>query len=50
MRLIESRPRRLYCPWCDDSFPLPTHGEIKRLSSATCPYDGFEVLMYSSGR
>lgn len=49
MQLFETRPKRLYCPSCEESLSLPTHGDVKKYMGRRCPYDDYELLLFSTG-
>ncbi|GBF93668.1 DNA topoisomerase [Raphidocelis subcapitata] len=47
LKYIGARPQRLYCPTCEDVYPLPQGGTIKQYKGDVCPLDGFELLLFS---
>lgn len=49
MKLIASRPSRLYCPTCEDVYSVPQGGSIKLYKELTCPLDGFQLVLLSLG-
>ena len=49
MKYISARPQRLYCPTCEEIYALPQGGDVKLLSGAACPLDGFELVMFAMG-
>ncbi|PRW60157.1 DNA topoisomerase 3-beta isoform X1 [Chlorella sorokiniana] len=49
MKLIASRPSRLYCPTCEDVYNMPQGGSIKLYKELACPLDGFQLLLFSLG-
>lgn len=49
MKYISVRPARLYCPTCEDVYPVPQGGTVKLYSGLTCPLDGFELALFSLG-
>ena len=49
MKLIDSKPVRLYCPTCSDSYSLPNNLQIKLYQEKKCPLDDFELIVVSSG-
>lgn len=49
MRLIASRPSRLYCNACEEVYGLPQGGAIKLYKELSCPLDGFQLLLFSLG-
>lgn len=50
MRFISSKPMRLYCPTCDETYAVPQDGEIRQFMDRTCPLDGFELLVSVAGK
>jgi len=46
MKYIDSRPQRLYCASCEETFNLPQNGSIKLYKGNKCPLDGFELLLF----
>lgn len=49
LKLIASRPSRLYCPTCEDVYNVPQGGTIKLYKELSCPLDGFQLLLFSLG-
>ena len=49
MKYIPSKPCRLFCQKCDQSYSLPQNGTIKAHNGAKCPFDGFELVIFSAG-
>lgn len=49
MKLIPSKPYRLHCMNCDVTYNLPQGGQIKLYMEAKCPFDGFEIVLFSAG-
>ena len=49
MKLIETKPVRLFCPSCSDSYSLPNNLQVKLYQEKRCPLDDFELLLVSSG-
>lgn len=49
MHLINLRPVRLHCRNCNDTHALPSNGHIKLYKELTCPLDGFELVLFTSG-
>ena len=47
MKLIESRPSRLHCEICKETYNLPQNGLIKAFKELHCPLDNFELVQYS---
>lgn len=46
MKLIETRPSRLHCEICKDTYNLPQSGQIKTFKELRCPLDEFELVQY----
>ena len=46
MKLIESRPSRLHCETCKETYNLPQNGLIKTFKELRCPLDEFELVQY----
>ncbi|GMS83825.1 hypothetical protein PENTCL1PPCAC_6000, partial [Pristionchus entomophagus] len=48
MKLVESRPARLYCSNCHDAYPVPSgrDGSLKTFGDKQCPLDGFDLLYW----
>ncbi|CAF4968388.1 unnamed protein product [Rotaria sp. Silwood1] len=46
MKLIESRPSRLHCETCKETYNLPQNGTIKVFKELRCPLDEFELVQY----
>ena len=40
MKHITSKPPRLHCAHCDETYNLPTMGAIKLFKELVCPLDG----------
>ncbi|GAB4821904.1 hypothetical protein N2152v2_008950 [Parachlorella kessleri] len=49
MKLIASRPSRLYCPTCEEVYNMPQGGAIKLYKELDCPLDGFQLVLLSLG-
>lgn len=45
LKHLDTRPQRLYCPYCEVTFALPQGGAIKQYSSFKCPIDNFELVI-----
>ena len=45
MKLVQSKPQRLYCENCKDTYSLPQNGVIKLYRELKCPLDDFELLV-----
>lgn len=50
MKLVQSKPQRLYCPICQETLNLPTgrDGNIRIHGENTCPLDGFDLLYWNA--
>ncbi|CAD7694740.1 unnamed protein product [Ostreobium quekettii] len=48
-KYIPTRPARIYCPTCEDVYPVPQGGTVKQYGGLTCPLDGFELALFSLG-
>ncbi|XP_055539018.1 DNA topoisomerase 3-beta isoform X2 [Wyeomyia smithii] len=49
MKYIQSKPARLHCSQCDETYTMPTKGTIRVYKELKCPLDDFELLAWSSG-
>ena len=47
MKLIESRPSRLHCETCKETYNLPQSGLIKAFKELKCPLDEFELVQFA---
>ena len=47
MNLIDKKPVRLFCRFCDEAYPLPAGGTVRLYKELTCPLDGFELVLIS---
>ena len=47
MNLIDKKPARLYCRFCDEAYQLPSGGTVRLYKELTCPLDGFELVLIS---
>ncbi|KAG5498343.1 hypothetical protein JIQ42_03149 [Leishmania sp. Namibia] len=45
LKHLNTRPQRLYCPYCEVTFSLPQSGAIKPYSNFKCPIDNFELVI-----
>lgn len=50
MKLVATKPQRLYCENCKDTYNLPNNGMIKLYRELKCPLDDFELLVNSISR
>ncbi|KAI3414014.1 hypothetical protein GPALN_011480 [Globodera pallida] len=48
MKIMETRPQRLFCPICQDTYALPSSkgSAIRQHFERACPLDEFELLYY----
>uniref|UniRef100_A0A914KL38 DNA topoisomerase n=1 Tax=Meloidogyne incognita TaxID=6306 RepID=A0A914KL38_MELIC len=48
MKLVEARPQRLYCPTCQEQYPVPSakDASVRLHGEHLCPIDGFELLYF----
>ncbi|THD19775.1 DNA topoisomerase [Fasciola hepatica] len=49
LKLIDSRPQRLHCPTCSETYTVPQNGTIRNYKEVKCPLDDFQLLMWSQG-
>lgn len=49
MKLIATRPSRMYCPTCEDLWNMPQGGSIKLYKELSCPLDGYQLVLFSLG-
>lgn len=47
---LYKRPSRLFCPHCDQVYPLPQGANIKLFQELKCPLDEFELVLVSFGK
>ncbi|KPI89465.1 putative DNA topoisomerase III [Leptomonas seymouri] len=45
LKHLDTRPQRLYCPYCEVTFALPQGGAIKQYANFKCPIDNFELVI-----
>ncbi len=50
MKLVSSKPQRIYCEFCKDTYNLPKQGGIKLYRELKCPLDDFELLVNTYGK
>ena len=50
MSLITSKPQRLHCATCNETYSLPQDGLVKLFHEKRCPLDNFELLMFCLGK
>lgn len=49
MKYIQTKPSRLHCVQCDESYALPPNGTVHVYRELRCPLDEFQLLAFSSG-
>ncbi|KAK6626129.1 DNA topoisomerase 3-beta-1 [Polyplax serrata] len=49
MKLIQTKPSRLHCSHCDETYNLPQNGNIRLYKELKCPLDDFELLYWTAG-
>ncbi|XP_013107486.1 DNA topoisomerase 3-beta [Stomoxys calcitrans] len=49
MKYIQSKPARLHCSQCDETYSLPNGGNVKVYREFKCPLDDFELLAFTTG-
>lgn len=49
MKYVQTKPQRLHCPQCDETYNLPQNGTIKLFRELKCPLDDFELLCWTMG-
>ncbi|XP_064118388.1 DNA topoisomerase 3-beta-1-like [Macrobrachium nipponense] len=49
LKLVETKPVRLHCMTCDETFAVPQNGVIREFQENRCPLDDFQLLMWSGG-
>ncbi|XP_058448206.1 DNA topoisomerase 3-beta [Malaya genurostris] len=49
MKYIQSKPSRLHCSQCDETYTMPIKGVIRVYRELKCPLDDFELLAWSNG-
>ena len=49
LTLVASKPARLFCPMCDETYSLPQQGSFKLYNELKCPLDDFELLLWTGG-
>uniref|UniRef100_A0A182V738 DNA topoisomerase n=1 Tax=Anopheles merus TaxID=30066 RepID=A0A182V738_ANOME len=49
MKYIQSKPARLHCPTCDETYTLPVKGSIRVYRELKCPLDDFELVAWTNG-
>ncbi|KAB7499440.1 DNA topoisomerase 3-beta-1 [Armadillidium nasatum] len=49
LKLVETKPIRLHCVNCDDTYSVPPNGMIREFMENKCPLDDFQLLTWSGG-
>lgn len=49
IKLVETKPVRLHCGACDETFAVPQNGVIREFQENRCPLDDFQLLVWSGG-
>lgn len=49
IKLVETKPVRLHCVTCDETFAVPQNGVIREFQENRCPLDDFQLLTWSAG-
>lgn len=49
IKYIQTKPSRLHCAHCNETYSLPQNGNIRIYKELKCPLDDFELLSYSTG-
>ena len=49
LKLINTRPQRLYCPTQEEVIDLPQGGAVKLYNNRCCSLCGYELLLYTQG-
>ncbi len=50
MKLVEAKPRRLFCSTCDETYNVPQqNGSFKLHQELKCPLDEFELIYFTAG-
>ena len=50
MKLVEAKPKRLFCSTCDETYNVPqSSGVLKLHQELKCPLDDFELVYFSAG-
>lgn len=49
MKHIQTKPSRLHCNHCDETYNLPQNGNVRIYKELKCPLDDFELLSWSAG-
>jgi DNA topoisomerase III len=50
MKLVEAKPKRLFCSTCDETYNVPQqNGSLKLHQELKCPLDEFELIYFTAG-
>ncbi|VDD75726.1 unnamed protein product [Mesocestoides corti] len=49
LKLIDSKPQRLHCPACTDTYSIPQNGSVRPYKETKCPLDDFELVLWTQG-
>ncbi|KAF7997780.1 hypothetical protein HCN44_009178 [Aphidius gifuensis] len=49
MKYIQTKPSRLHCAHCNETYNLPQNGNIRIYKELKCPLDDFELSSWSTG-
>ncbi|XP_046748584.1 DNA topoisomerase 3-beta-1 [Diprion similis] len=49
MKYIQTKPSRMHCSQCNETYNLPQNGNIRIYRELKCPLDDFELLSWSTG-
>lgn len=50
MKLVEAKPKRLFCSTCDETYNVPqSNGQLKLHQELKCPLDDFELVYFTAG-
>lgn len=49
MKLIDTRPQRLHCPICSETYAVPQNGSIRPYKEVKCPLDEFDLVLWTQG-
>lgn len=49
MKYIQTKPARLHCSHCDETYTMPAGGVVRVYRELKCPLDDFELLAWTNG-
>nr|VZI46928.1 unnamed protein product [Spirometra erinaceieuropaei] len=49
LKLADSKPQRLHCPACNDTYTIPQNGSVRPYKETKCPLDDFELVLWTQG-